>query len=32
VIAGGCLTLVTVAAAAVFAPKLREMDLDRLSR
>ena len=32
VVAGGCLTLITVAAAAVFAPKLREMDLDRLSR
>jgi MFS family permease len=32
VVAGGCLTLLTVAAAAVFAPKLREMDLDRLSR
>ena len=31
VIAGGCLTLATVAAAALFAPKLREMDLDRIS-
>jgi MFS family permease len=32
VVAGGCLTLATVAAAALFAPQLREMDLDRLSR
>jgi len=32
VVAGGCLTLVTVAGAALFAPKLREMDLDRLGR
>jgi MFS family permease len=32
VIAGGCLTLATVAAAALYAPKLREMDLDGLSR
>jgi MFS family permease len=32
VVAGGCLTLVTVAAAALFAPKLREMDLDRIGR
>lgn len=30
VVAGGCLTLLTVAAAALFAPKLREMDLDRI--
>ncbi|HEX4047883.1 MAG TPA: MFS transporter [Elusimicrobiota bacterium] len=30
VVAGGCLTLATVAAAAVFAPELREMDLDRI--
>ncbi|MFI5362803.1 MAG: MFS transporter [Elusimicrobiota bacterium] len=32
VVAGGCLTLATVAAAALFAPKLREMDLDGLRR
>ena len=30
VVAGGCLTLATVAGAALFAPQLREMDLDRL--
>ena len=30
VVAGGCLTLATVAAAALFAPKLREMDLEGL--
>jgi MFS family permease len=30
VIAGGCVTLATVAFAALFSPKLRQMDLDRL--
>ncbi len=30
VVAGGCLTLATVAFAALYSPKLREMELDRI--
>jgi MFS family permease len=32
VVAGGCLTLATVAGAALYSPKLRDMDLDRIDQ